>query len=137
MKTISTVQKATDKASPMRQTIEINGHEISVDVPPMFGGENSAPTPHNLIDAALLGCKAITIRMMAAQKKLPLEDVKITLNSDASEERKGRYTMNLEIELIGDLDEESRQFLLMAAEHCPTGKLLSNEVNVEINTRLL
>ncbi len=137
MKTVSKVSKAVGATSPMRQVITINNHEIHVDVPPMFGGEDSAPTPHNLIDAALLGCKAITIRMMAAKKKLPLEDVKITLNSDASEEHKGRYVMNLDIELVGDLDEEARQFLLKAAEQCPTGKMLGNDVNVEINAKLV
>lgn len=135
--TTSTIKKDSTHNSPMRHIVSINGRDIVFDVPPMFGGEDSAPTPHDYIDAALVACKTITIRMFAAQKKLPLEEVKVTLNSDASEERKGRYVMNLAIELIGDLSEEDRQFLLSVAEQCPTGKMLSGDINVEINAQLV
>ncbi len=135
--TTSTVKKDASHSSAMRQRVDINGHELYLDVPAIYGGANSAPTPHDYIDAALLACKAITIRMIAKQKKIPLTDVNITLKSDASQERKGRYPMDLEIELVGNLTEEQRQMLFNAAEQCPTGKMLSSEVKVDISAKLV
>ncbi len=133
--TTLTLTRDNQYDNPMRQQVTVNGHKMYLDVPAQYGGAGSAPTPHDFIDAAVAACKAITIRMVAAKRNIPLQDVNITLESDASEEHQGRYTMNLSIELVGDLDEKQRQMLLHAAEQCPTGKLLT-EADVTINTSL-
>lgn len=133
----ATVKKDNSHDSAMRQRVDINGHELYFDVPQAYGGTNSAPSPHDYVDAALLACKALTIRIVANHKNIPLTDVNIALKSDPSQERKGRYTMDLEIELIGDLNDEQRETLFQAAEKCPVGKLLDGAVKVEINSKLV
>ncbi len=134
--TTLTLTRDNQSDNPMRQRVVVNGHEMYLDVPAQYGGSGSAPTPHDYIDAAVVACKAITIRIVAAKRGIPLQDVNITLKSDASQEQQGRYTINLSIELVGDLDEKQRQMLLHAAEQCPTGKLLT-EADVTINTSLV
>ncbi len=134
--TTLTLTRDNQNNNPMRQHVVVNGHDLYLDVPAQYGGADSAPTPHDFMDAAVAACKAITIRIVAAKHNIPLQDVNITLESDASEEHQGRYTMNLSIELVGDLDEKQQQILLHAAEQCPTGKLLT-EADVSINARLV
>lgn len=102
-----------------------------------MGGEASAPNPHAYLDAAVLACKAMTIRIFAARRNYALEDVKITLKRDDSQEAKGLYVMNFEIELIGNLDDKARKVLLNAAEQCPVGKLLGNDIEVQLNSQLV
>ncbi len=131
------LSKDTESASPFRQVVDANGYKLYFDLPEAFGGEGSAPNPHVYLDAAVLACKGMVIRLAAARRKLPLDDVKITLNTDDSQERDGLYVMNFAIELIGDLDDKQRQILLAAAEQCPVGKLLGDNVKVELNSRLV
>ncbi|PID65013.1 MAG: peroxiredoxin [Gammaproteobacteria bacterium] len=134
--TTTTLTRDQQHDNPMRQHVIINGRDLYLDVPAQYGGSDSAPTPHDFVDAAVAACKAITIRMVAAKRGIPLQDVNITLESDASQEHQGRYTMDIRIELVGDLDEKQRQMLLHAAEQCPTGKLLT-EADVSINASLV
>lgn len=131
------LSKDTASNSPFRQVVEADGYQLYFDLPEAYGGEGSAPNPHIYLDAAVLACKGMVIRLFAKKQGIPLEDVNITLNTDDSQERKGLYVMNFDIELIGDLDEEQRQKLLDFAEQCPVGKLLGDDVKVEINSRLI
>ncbi len=125
--------------SPMRQKITVNGTELFADVPAIYGGTGSAPTPHDYLDVALATCKAITVRMIAAKQKIPLEDINITLTSDASKESsEGIYAMELDYELIGDLTDEQRQMLMGAADkYCPVGNILKGNIKANITERLV
>ncbi len=136
MKT-QTVSQDKNHSSKMRQVVKAGDNEIYFDVPEALGGESSAPNPHVYLDAAVLACKAITIRLFAARRGYALEDVSITLNTDDSKEREGIYVMNFDIELIGDLDEKERKALLAAAEQCPVGKLFGEKAQVVLNSKLV
>lgn len=131
------LSKDTESASPYRQVVDVDGYKLYFDQPESVGGEDSAPVPHAYLDAAVLACKGMVIRLFAARRGFPLDDVKITLNTDDSQERKGLYAMNFEVELIGDLDDKQRETLLAVAEQCPVGKLLTDNVKVEFNSRLV
>ncbi len=132
-----TLAKDTEHASPYRQYVDVDGYKIYFDQPESVGGGNSAPAPHAYLDAAVLACKGMVIRLFAARRGLALEDVKITLHTDDSEEKNGRYVMNFEIELIGDLTDKEKKTLLAVAEQCPVGKLLQDGIDVELNSTLV
>ncbi len=136
MKTQS-VSRDKNHTSKMRQVVKAGDNEIYFDVPKALGGEGSAPNPHVYLDAAVLACKAITIRLFAARRGYALEDVNITLNTDDSKEREGLYVMNFDVELIGDLEEKERKALLAAAKQCPVSKLFDEKTNVVINSQLV
>lgn len=117
------------------QQIEIGPHRLSADVPPELGGEGAGPEPHDLFDAALGACKALTLALYARQKGLPLEGLEVKVSRDDSEERQGRYRLAVELTLHGALEQAQRQQLLRIADKCPIHKLMtSTEVLVE--TRL-
>ncbi|MGB4074786.1 OsmC family protein [Pseudomonas sp.] len=117
------------------QRISIGPHTLHSDVSVELGGEGSAPEPHDLFDAALGACKALTLALYAKQKGLPLDGLDVRLNRDDSQERQGIYRLNVELSLHGALDDAQRQQLLRIADKCPVHKLMTSS-EVQISTRL-
>jgi putative redox protein len=117
------------------QRINIGPYTLHSDVSLEMGGTDSAPQPHDLFDAALGACKAMTLALYARQRGLPLEGLDVTLNRDDSQERQGTYRLDVELTLHGPLDDAQRQQLLRIADKCPIHKLMTSST-VEVNTRL-
>lgn len=124
-----------DLTQPMRHVVHVRDHLLAVDGSIEEGGNDAGPSPHDLYDAALGACKALTLVWYARRKGMALEDVEVTVQRDASEERHGVYRLDTTIRLTGDLSEEQRQMLLAAAGKCPLHKLMTT-VTTEITTTL-
>jgi len=122
-----------DLNGKMRQEIHIGAHTLVADEPPDNGGEDCGPTPHDLYDAALGACKALTMTWYAQRKGIPLQDVEITIERDASAEREGVYRLRALVSLGGELSEDQREALLAVASRCPVHKLMTR-VTTEIET---
>lgn len=119
-----------------RQTIRINQHTIFADVSKELGGDDSAPDPHDLYDAALAACKAITVMMYAKRKQLPLDYIDVIIDRDNSREAQGVYVLNVQLKLQGALSGEQKQQLGAIAEKCPIHKLMtaiSTEIHASIS----
>ena len=121
--------------SGLRHSIEIGEHQLHTDVPQALGGDASAPDPHDLFDAALGACKALTLMIYAKQRGLPLESLDVRVARDDSQERQGTYRLAVELDLHGALNDEQRQQLLRIADKCPVHKLMTS-VEVQVDTRL-
>ncbi|MDF3196139.1 OsmC family protein [Pseudomonas sp. 1928-m] len=117
------------------QRISIGPHTLHSDVSVELGGAGSAPEPHDLFDAALGACKALTLALYAKQRGLPLEGLDVKLNRDDSQERQGIYRLDVELTLHGALDDAQRQQLLRVADKCPIHKLMTSS-EVQVNTQL-
>ena len=125
-----------DRAHQMKHTVRIRQHAFAADEPESNGGEDLGPTPHEIHDAALGSCKALTVLWFARRKQMPLEDIRVTVERDDSEERQGTYRLRVVLELAGPgLTEAQRQQLLAVAEKCPLHKLMT-QVKTEIRTEL-
>lgn len=122
-----------------RQTIRVhqNGtqHTLFADVAAALGGDDSAPDPHDIFDASLAACKAITLLMYAKRKQLPLEWVDLEIHRDNSQEGKGLYQLNVQLKLVGTLSDSEQQQLLAIADKCPIHKLMT-AATVQVNTSL-
>jgi len=117
------------------QRISIGPHTLYSDVSVELGGAGSAPEPHDLFDAALGACKALTLALYAKQRGLPLEGLDVQLSRDDSQERQGIYRLNVELTLHGALDDAQRQQLLRVADKCPIHKLMTSS-EVQVSTQL-
>jgi putative redox protein len=115
--------------------ISIDHHELIADMSPPDGA-GDGPDPHDLYDAALGACKAMTMLWYAKRKGIPLEDIRVGVSRDASEERKGVYRLTTRIAIDGPLTEEQRADLLGAAGKCPVHKLMT-DVRTEVETILV
>ena len=129
--------------SPFSQEIRSGRHVLNADEPTSYGGADSGPSPYDLVLAGLGACTAMTLRMYAQRKALPLEQVSVTLKHDKihaadcedCETRAGKIDrIERSIHLAGDLDAEQKTRLLDIADRCPVHRTLHSEVRIK--TRL-
>lgn len=113
----------------------IRGHELISDMDAESGGSDAGPDPHDLYDAALGACKALTSLWYAQRKGYPLEGIDVTVERDKSKERAGVYRLATRLKFGGALSETQRADLLRVAEKCPIHKLMT-EVETVITTEL-
>ncbi len=115
-------------------------HSLLADEPADYGGTNTGPTPYDLVLAGLGACKTMTMRMYAERKGFPLDRAQVILKhtkihaEDCAEceTKDGRIDrIEAEIEVIGDMDTETRQKIADIAEKCPVHRTLQSEVVIE------
>ena len=129
------IQVKRDQSQAMRHIVHIRHHLVSVDGSVEEGGADAGPNPHDLYDAALGACKALTLVWYAQRKNIPVEDIQVSIELDASQERQGIYRLTASIQLSGQLSDAQRQELLAVAEKCPVQKLMTS-VTTEVTTTL-
>ena len=133
------VEVAETGSGTFTSMVRAGAHRWLADEPASVGGADAGPSPYDLLTAALGACTAMTLRMYARQKGLPLDRVRVRLKpskihaSDCEhcETATGRIDrIEREIELQGALDEAQRQRLLEIADKCPVHRTLHGEVDV-------
>ena len=126
-------------AGPLAETIRSGVHVLRADEPVANGGNDTGPSPYDYLLTALGSCTAMTLRMYARMKKLPLQKVTVRLKhekihaTDCAEcETKEGKIDRIErlIELEGPLSDEQRQRLLEIANRCPVHRTLSSEISI-------
>jgi len=126
-------------AAGYTQEITAGGHRLYSDEPKEQGGEDSGPSPYQLLVAALGACTSITLTMYARRKQWPLAGVTIRLRhakvhaADCAEcETKDTILDRIErdIELTGDLTAEQRSRLLAIADRCPVHRTLEQTARI-------
>ncbi len=122
-----------DGTTTTRHLLKVRAHEIPVDVLAEEGGADAGPTPHDLYDASLASCKALTVLIYARRKNMPVEDIEVGVERDDSGERKGVYRLKSTLRVTGDLSDAQRAELLRVAGKCPVHRLMT-EVTTEIET---
>jgi putative redox protein len=131
-----TIQVVRDRARKMKHTVHVRQHAFAVDEPIENGGEDLGPGPHDIYDSALGACKAMTVLWYANRKKIPLEDIQVSVDRDDSQERQGVYRLRVTLALGGAaLTDAHRQELLAVAGKCPVHKLMT-AVTTEVETAL-
>lgn len=132
-----TVQETGD--GKFQQQISIGPHRLLADEPASVGGRDSGPGPYDLLLSALGACTAMTMRLYAERKALPLDRVTVTLRhakihaEDCAEcETKAGLLDRIErvIDIKGDLSAEQRAKLIEIADKCPVHRTLTSEVSI-------
>lgn len=119
-----TIKLSKDDLGEFRQLIRADQHELFADAR-VDNSSDTAPDPHDLYDASLAACKAITLLMYAERANIPLDHVDIEITRDNTEERSGTYQLHVDLRLNGNLDESHRNRLEKVAEKCPVHKLMT------------
>ncbi len=126
-----------------RNEIRTPQHRFYADEPPDKGGQDSGPSPYELLLAALGACTSMTLRMYANFKKLPLERIEVRLRHekihaedcrDCPEKAAKLDLIEREIEIHGELDDKQRRRMIEIANRCPVHQTLSASSRIE--TRL-
>lgn len=122
----------------LTQRITAGGHELVADEPrPM--GDDTGPTPYDLLLSGLGACTSMTLRLYADRKGWPLARVTVELKHsrlharDCEEcETESGMVDRIErtIRLDGELNDEQRARLMDIADKCPVHRTLVSEINI-------
>jgi len=103
--------------------VSAGGAHFLVDEPAEVGGLGSGPTPYDLLSAGLGACTAMTLRMYARAKSLPLDRIKVTVGHKRERELPTDRFVR-EISLSGPLTDDQKKRLLEIADKCPVHRTL-------------
>ncbi|MDD3030086.1 MAG: OsmC family protein [Alphaproteobacteria bacterium] len=125
--------------SPYAVTIDVSGFRIKGDEPVSFGGNDTGPSPYDLLAAALGECTAITIRLYAEQQNWPLEEVEVLVDFHKERREGAPYPVDVfEKHVIvrgADLTEEQRAKLIDVSAKSPLHRTLENTPIIKTDER--
>lgn len=108
-----------------------SGHELKMDTAESLGGENSAPTPVELLLNAVAGCTAIDIVLILEKMRLKLESFEVEINAERADEHPKRITdIHLHYILGGELDREKvrKAIKLSKDKYCSVAHSLNSNI---------
>jgi putative redox protein len=114
----------------LRQAVEVRDHTVAADEPKKQGGDDSAPSPQELLAAALASCTAITMEMYAERKGWELGDLSVDVNYEPAQRGSPtRFTMV--VNFPKELPEDQRERRMQIGAKCPVHRVLEGEVMFE------
>ncbi len=127
-----------EKDHQFTQHVSTGSHYWLADEPTSVGGKNTGPDPYEHVLAGLGACTAMTLRMYAERKKLPITHIKVDLthtrnyqdDCDNCEQQNGMEAMVRNISYVGELSAQEQERFLEIADKCPVHKTLHNNVAV-------
>lgn len=127
-----------------QQSVFSDHHSWYADEPTQVGGQNTGPDPYEHLLAALGACTAMTIRMYADHKNIPLEHVEVSLSherdyikdaSNVSEPNQKIELLIRKVQLLGPLSNAEKTRLMEIADRCPVHRTLHS--NPQVVTTLI
>ena len=120
----------------LRQQVKVRDHELTADEPKASGGEDSGPSPQELLAASLASCTAVTMEMYATRKGWDVGEV--TVDVDYEPAHRGSPTrFAMTVHLPKELPEEQRERLMQIAAKCPVHRTLEGEVMFDERVELV
>jgi putative redox protein len=114
----------------LKQQVAVRNHSLTADEPPEHGGEDSGPSPQELLAASLASCTAITMEMYADRKGWDMGDVVVDVDYEPAQRGSPtRFVMH--VQLPKELPEDQRDRLMQIAAKCPVHRALEGEVMFE------
>jgi len=114
----------------LKHDVAIREHMVVADEPEENGGDDSGPSPQELLAASLASCTAITIEMYAKRKRWEIGDVAVDVNYEPAQ-RGSPTKFRMVVSLPKELPEEQRERLMQIAAKCPVHRALEGEVMFE------
>jgi uncharacterized OsmC-like protein/fermentation-respiration switch protein FrsA (DUF1100 family) len=133
------VQVTETGMGKFQQMVSMGRHRFLADEPRSAGGLDSGPSPYDLLLAALGTCTAMTVRLYADHKSLPLDRVSVALthakihaaDCESCETKEGKIDrIDRTITFDGQLDDAQRARLLEIADKCPVHRTLTSEIDI-------
>ena len=114
-------------AGKLKQHVAVRNHRLTADEPREAGGDDTAPSPQELLAASLASCTAITLEMYAERKGWDVGPVEVDCQY-APAERGSPTRFELVVRLPEDLSDEQARRLMTIAAKCPVHRTLDGEV---------
>ena len=115
------------RADRYRHDIRIRTHVVSTDEPRDTGGDDTGPSPQELLAASLASCTAITMEMYAARKGWDVGEVEVSAEYSPAE-RGCPTSFRIIVRFPDHLSDEQVERLRQIAAKCPVHRTLDGEV---------
>jgi putative redox protein len=124
------------RANAFQHDVRVRDHHVSADEPLDAGGNDTAPSPQELLAASLASCTAITLEMYAERKGWDVGPVEVDCEYTPAE--RGYPTkFGLTVRLPHGLTEDQIQRLMQIAAKCPVHRTLDGEVMFDERVELV
>ena len=149
--TISTEPEATSATPPdvvvrgnatsFLQDVVTGSHRLQADEPVDVGGGDEGPSPYDYVLVGLGVCTSMTIGLYARRKKLPLDNITVSLrhsrihakDCEECETKAGLLDrIDVDVQLTGSLTPEQHARLMEIAGKCPVHRTLKSEIDIRI-----
>ncbi len=121
--------------------VSIGGeHQLLADEPVTYGGSDTGPSPYDFLLTALGACKSMTMRMYAERKGIAMDRCRVMLRhdkihakdcADCATETGVIDDISIDIEIAGEMDDETRRRVADIADKCPVHRTLHSEVRIK------
>jgi putative redox protein len=120
----------------LKQHVAVRNHRLTADEPREHGGEDTGPSPQELLAASLASCTAITMEMYADRKGWDVGEITVDVEYEPAQRGSPtRFTMR--IEMPKEVSEEQRDRLMQIAAKCPVHRALEGEVMFDETVELV
>ena len=120
-----------------RFRIAVRQHTIIVDQPVSDGGEDTAPTPTELLIASLASCVAFYARRFAARHDIPTNGLAVTADFSMASNPARVGEIALQLHVPAELSPELQASLLAVTSHCTVHSTLMQRPEVRIELAAL
>lgn len=121
-------------------TISNGRHTWRGDEPPSAGGDDTGPTPYEMLVGSLAACTLITLALYCRHKRIPLKSVTATyehgrIHADDCRDCEDGTTGLIEqitsrVRIAGEFDEAQRKRLIQIVGRCPVHRTLASPVRM-------
>ena len=111
----------------LEQDVAIRDHRLTADEPREHGGEDSGPSPQELLAASLASCTAITMEMYAERKGWDIGDVVVDVDYEPAQ-RGSPTKFQMTVKLPKELPQDAQERLMQIVAKCPVHRTLEGEV---------
>lgn len=129
-----------DLVSGTQVTLSNGRHTWRADEPPAAGGDDTGPTPYELLVGSLAACTLITLALYCRHKQIPLKAVTATYEhgrihardcEDCPDGATGFIDqVTSRVRMAGAFDEAQRKRLEQIVGRCPVHKTLENGIKM-------
>ena len=119
----------------LKQHVAIRDHRLTADEPREQGGDDTGPSPQELLAASLASCTAITMEMYAERKGWQVGEIGVEVEYEPAQ-RGSPTRFVMRVEMPKELPEDQRDRLMQIAAKCPVHRALEGEVMFEESVEL-
>jgi putative redox protein len=120
----------------LKHDVEIRQHMLVADEPKDHGGDDSGPSPQELLAASLASCTAVTMAMYAQRKGWDIGEVAVDVEYEPAQ-RGSPTRFKMDFQMPKELSEEQRERLMQIGAKCPVHRTLEGEVMFEESVDLV
>lgn len=113
-------------------SIRIRSHEIIVDQTVKGGGEDSAPTPLELLGASLGSCIAFYVRRFLATRELPSHELRVEVSSTRDQHPSRIDAFQVKVTLPPDIPQKYLPMIERVLESCPAHNTLGMGAKIDV-----